>query len=671
MTESRRAPTTPPEILEGLRDAAEALRERDMPVPPLAGKLLRPLVAWASVPEADRPSLDRRFWLGALAVQMAHEASLLHDDVLDGAGTRRGEPTVASRRGVGAALVTGDHWLTASYRAAAMVGSPTFMELFTRGVERTVAAEAAQGGAAGEVLGEARYADIIRGKSGELFGAAAALAACLDGGPHEEWRELGLALGALYQRIDDFLDYCVGSDHGKPTLLDYRQRKWSWVLGVAGIEDFDAATEEVVRRLHAAGADGSVPLRRALERLRSDAAALADRHAALLGARDDALDAVLDAWIAAAARGVSSRPAGVDDDRPSGTRTRESGGSTAAGRGPRPDPAGQPLLVASLASRAALVGGPDRWPAYFGRHARTFHFASRLFPGWARERVAEVYAFCRFTDDLADDAPSHHDAARIGDTLEVWRGLARHAREGRPTGIALLDVVMGRMAGEGVPFDYVDGLIDGVASDASVVRIADGRELERYTWRVASVVGGWMTRLFGVHDPDVLDRAYRLGHAMQLTNILRDVGEDWRDDRVYLPADLMARHGVAEETLGRIAGGAPVPDGYRALLEELMAEADRAYDDAFAALPALPGWYARPVAVAARSYQAIHDEIRAHGYDNVTRRAWTSPLRKVTTAVESLAELVRVRRRARRAVPGTGGDLLRPGTGLVRAEADG
>jgi phytoene synthase len=205
---------------------------------------------------------------------------------------------------------------------------------------------------------------------------------------------------------------------------------------------------------------------------------------------------------------------------------------------------------------------------------------------------------------------------------------------------------MRRAAEHGVPFRYVAGIVSGVASDVGRVRIGSQEELERYTWRVASVVGGWMTRLFGVHDPDVLARAYRMGHAMQVTNILRDVGEDWREDRIYLPADLMAAHGVDESMVARVAGGVtPVPAAYRNLLEDLMAQADAAYDEAFRALTALPLWYARPVAVAARAYQAIHDEIRRNGYDNGTRRAHTSPLGKLRAGAGAWKELRALRRR--------------------------
>ncbi|MGD2068412.1 MAG: polyprenyl synthetase family protein, partial [Gemmatimonadota bacterium] len=372
--------------LEGLQDAAEALEALDVPVPTLRGKLLRPVVAYAPVPVSRRGGLDRRFWLGALAIQMAHEASLLHDDVIDGAGTRRGRPTVASSRGVTAALIAGDHFLTAAYRAAAMTGSAAFVELFAEAVERTVAGEVAQARSAGSVLDRQGYLAVVTGKSGELFGAAAALHACLLGGDVRAFRSLGLRLGALYQQVDDLLDYLPTARRGKPPLQDYRQEKWTWVLDEAGLDAFDLSDEAVVERLCRTDGRGESPLARCLAHLRTLADALADEHADLSGDHT-ILRAVLDSWISDAVRAVDGAAAdarAVDSDPP-GRDPLPASGPRPGSRAPasvRSDPvpvdAGlRGLLEAGLAARARSVGGPEAWRGYFGRHARTFRFASR------------------------------------------------------------------------------------------------------------------------------------------------------------------------------------------------------------------------------------------------------------------------------------------------------
>ena len=581
--------------------------------------------------------------MGALAIQMVHEASLLHDDILDGAGTRRGRTSVAADRGAGFALVLGDGYLTGAYRAAARTGHPEFLHLFIEAVERTVAGEAAQARHTGRLLDEATYVEVIRGKSGELFGAATALAALARGMSEvevAEAREFGRDLGALYQRIDDFLDYCPRNQTGKTPFQDYRQKKFTFVLHGAGIEDFDADPEDVCRRLFEGGA--SSPMHRALETIRNLRSDLLDRGHRLFGPTP-ALTSVLEGWVREGEKALSLHALHREEEG-----DRRSPGSTTA-RGPVPSSTEDARAV--VVSQARTVGGPADWGRYFGHHSKSFRFAARLFPSEPRADVEGVYAFCRFTDDLVDEAGVPAGTARA--RLEAWRSLVRAAYEGEPTGIPLADVVMSRSARDGAPFHYVESLLDGVAMDLEPVDYGSLRELEVYTYRVASVVGGWITELFGLHDAALLQRAYSLGHAMQLTNILRDVGEDWRRGRLYLPLDRVEAHGISRDDLAGLAHQGRVPSGYPDLMEELMAVADRHYALAFEAIPSLPPYYRRPVAVAARVYQGIHDEIRGNGYDNGSRRAYTSFRRKLRLGFEGLRDL-----RGRKAIAVPAGEAL-------------
>lgn len=291
-----------------------------------------------------------------------------------------------------------------------------------------------------------------------------------------------------------------------------------------------------------------------------------------------------------------------------------------------------------VADAARALGPESAWPGYFGHHSKSFRFSAWLFPGERRRAIAGVYAFCRFTDDLVDETEADVHVAR--ERVEAWRTLARAAYDGEDTGIPLLDVVMGRMADRGAPFHYIDDLLDGVEMDLEPLNFETLDDLEVYTYRVAGVVGGWITEQFGLHDPDLLSRAHSLGHAMQLTNILRDIGEDWRRDRLYLPRRLLLEYGVGVEGVGRVASaGAPVPAAWGDLMESLMLVADHHYDRAFQAIPALPRWYGRPVAVAARVYQGIHDAIRDNHYDNGTRRAYTTLWRKLGLGWGALRQL--------------------------------
>jgi phytoene synthase len=601
---------------EGLEAAAADLAADGIRVPALEGKLLRPVVTWSLVEGHLDAEAERSVVLGALAIQMVHEASLLHDDILDGAETRRGKTSLAAARGPGVALVLGDSYLTGAYRAAARVQDPAFLHTFITAVERTVAGEAAQARHSGRILDETTYLDIVRGKSGELFGAATALAALARGMSEPEVaaaREFGRDLGALYQRIDDFLDYCPRIETGKAPFQDYRQKKFTFVLAEAGFGDFETDPEEVCRALFTGGARS--PMRRALGTIRSVRDDVLRRGHELFGATPE-LDAVVEGWVRQGEGALGAHSMDVDEVE-----------VVAAGEDAR-------SVVVAL---ARAVGGTAEWGRYFGHHSKSFRFAARLFPPEPRADVEGVYAFCRFTDDLVDEAGVPAPMAR--ERLEAWRSLVRAAYDGEETGIPLADVVMSRSARDGAPFHYIESLLEGVAMDLEPTDYRTLEELEVYTYRVASVVGGWITELFGLHEPALLQRAYSLGHAMQLTNILRDVGEDWRRGRLYLPLDRVEAHGVSRDDLDVLARTGAVPRGYPDLMEELIGVADRHYALASEAIPCLPSYYRRPVAVAARVYQGIHGEIRRNAYDNGSRRAYTSLRRKIRLGFSGLRDL--------------------------------
>lgn len=281
--------------------------------------------------------------------------------------------------------------------------------------------------------------------------------------------------------------------------------------------------------------------------------------------------------------------------------------------------------------------------AYLARHSRSFRFATRFMTSGEARRIAEIYAFCRFTDDLVDRAegvPPHELEAR----LDRWEALAHAAYGGARTGSALLDGPIGGMGRAGIPFAYARALIDGMRMDLRPRGYATLAELEVYTYRVAGAVGQWLAERAGVKDAWALARAADLGHAMQLTNILRDVGEDLARGRLYLPSDLLAKHGLSPAELANAAAwnGRP-PAAYRALIEEMMDLAERRYQRAFQAIPALPRSFQRPVLVAALVYRGIHAAIRRNGYDNMTRRARTGPGDKLRIAIKAVWMLASLR----------------------------
>ena len=284
-------------VRSGLERAAVGARSQGIPVPDPAGKLFRPTLAYALVPRSSRADLDERFWLGALAVQMVHEASLLHDDIIDGAVRRRGRETVSQERGPAEALLRGDHYLTGAYRLAAATGSSEFLHRFIIAVERTVAGEALQGASVGRVTDLDTYFRAILGKSGELFGAAASLGGALRHPDRlDELASIGRQAGALYQQIDDLLDFCSFADTGKEPLRDYRQGKWTWVFEVAGLDGFDMDEAALGHALF--GTRGAEPsaAERALTSLEVRRRGLL-RASRPLVPSDDALDALTRAWL--------------------------------------------------------------------------------------------------------------------------------------------------------------------------------------------------------------------------------------------------------------------------------------------------------------------------------------------------------------------------------------
>ncbi len=277
--------------------------------------------------------------------------------------------------------------------------------------------------------------------------------------------------------------------------------------------------------------------------------------------------------------------------------------------------------------------------AFFAQHSRSFSYAARLFPAEQRRVITLIYAYCRLSDDLVDKRMVVGDVDTAKSDLARWRALSEQAYRGEPTPYEFLNEIMSRTAKRGVPFSLIESLLDGVASDIGPVVMEDTEELLAYCYRVASVVGVWITRMFGIDDPALIERAEVMGVALQLTNILRDVGEDLAMNRVYLPRTHMERFRVERADLEAMAAGAPISPAYRSMLEDLMDRAERCYELADEALPELPTYFARPMAAASAVYRGILGEIRRNDHDNLRLRAATSTARKPVLAARGLTSL--------------------------------
>lgn len=283
---------------------------------------------------------------------------------------------------------------------------------------------------------------------------------------------------------------------------------------------------------------------------------------------------------------------------------------------------------------------------YFAYHSRSFSFAARFFSPEQYRLVTRLYAFCRTTDDIADIYAISHGKEEAIKQLKEWERRVQLSYQGIPSGITWLDELMSRSVQSGVPYEIVQDLIEGVGSDLDKVELKTMSELNRYTYCVASVVGIWLCYLFGVREKEVLERAAALGKAMQVTNILRDVGEDLRMHRLYLPAELLRRHGVEKDELLAMEAGTLKPtEAYKILMEDLLERAEADYNFAFRGLSAIPPSFARAAAVASEIYRGIHRSVRRNKYNNFQKRAYTRWYEKMYLASRALNRLRKTQKR--------------------------
>lgn len=252
--------------------------------------------------------------------------------------------------------------------------------------------------------------------------------------------------------------------------------------------------------------------------------------------------------------------------------------------------------------------------------SHSFHAASRLMPERVRPAALALYAFCRCADDAVDDHDDKIAAVlRLRDRLDLcYRGRPRDL----PADRAFADMI----AAVEMPRALPEALLEGFVWDAEGRRYDSLADVHAYSARVAAVVGAMMCVIMGVREADALARACDLGLAMQLTNIARDVGEDARAGRLYLPRDWFAEAGLEAEAF--LADPAPRP-AVRRMVQRLLAEADRLYFRAEAGLGRLPLSCRPGIWTARLAYARIGRDVARHGHDSITRRARTGRLEKL------------------------------------------
>lgn len=258
--------------------------------------------------------------------------------------------------------------------------------------------------------------------------------------------------------------------------------------------------------------------------------------------------------------------------------------------------------------------------------SRSFNLASRFMAPNRRDDAAALYAFCRMVDDAADDAPSPQvaEASLVAIEGEMW---------GRRPASSFMAHFLEVCERRQVDLRHAQNLIDGVRTDLAEVLMPDDRSLVRYCYQVASTVGLMMCGVLGVRRMVALPFAVDLGVAMQLTNICRDVKEDARLGRVYLPADRLRAVGIdpqhlLDDTVDRAALARVVND--------LLDLADRYYESAQEGFRFIPFGPRLAITVAARVYRAIGHKLRRNGADAWAGRTVVGSLHKAWVAASAV-----------------------------------
>ncbi len=264
-------------------------------------------------------------------------------------------------------------------------------------------------------------------------------------------------------------------------------------------------------------------------------------------------------------------------------------------------------------------------------YAKTFYMATRLLPNKKQRSIFAIYAMCRHIDDLVDEAEDlvlqkKLDSRQIPVMLDQWKSHLIRTYNGEQIDHPVLTALSDVLKEYNLPIELPFQLMDGVCMDLTKKRYETFEELYEYSYKVASVVGLMVSEVFGYDDEKALDHAVQLGIAMQLTNILRDVGEDLKRGRIYLPQDELRKFGISEQDLF----DHKIDDKFRDFMEFQIQRAEQYYSDADPGIPMLSSDSHYPVAMARLNYSKILQRIRDNDYQVFTHRAFLSTTEKLS-----------------------------------------
>jgi len=289
----------------------------------------------------------------------------------------------------------------------------------------------------------------------------------------------------------------------------------------------------------------------------------------------------------------------------------------------------KPLLSASIAALpntplkpTVLFMSPDEYCQQKAAQSGSSFYYSFLFLTPERRRaITALYAFCREVDDTVDEG-SDAGVARV--KLDWWRKEISDMLAGHPTH-PVTKALQPHLNVYALDGNHLLAIIDGMQMDLDQSRYLDWPGLQRYCWHVAGVVGILSARIFGATRPETLQYAEKLGLAFQLTNIIRDVGEDARKGRIYLPvSELQQFHVTAADILKTRHS-----ENFERLMRFQTERAQRSYDEALALLPQQDRRAQRPGLIMASIYRTLLDEIEHDSFKVLTQRVSLTPIRKL------------------------------------------
>jgi len=257
----------------------------------------------------------------------------------------------------------------------------------------------------------------------------------------------------------------------------------------------------------------------------------------------------------------------------------------------------------------------------------SFYYSFLFLPPERRRAITALYAYCREVDDVVDECT---DAGVARTKLAWWRGEVGNLYAGNPQH-PVTKALAPAVAAYNIQQQHMLELIDGMAMDLDYNRYPDFDTLKQYCHRVAGVVGLMSVSIFGYSDKKTLEYAPELGLAFQLTNIIRDVGEDARRNRIYLPLDELQKFGVAEGDIQ----AARETDNFQRLMTFQIERALMQYDTAFSKLPARDRKPQIPGIIMAGIYRTLLEEIRDDGGHVLKQHISLTPIRKLWIATKA------------------------------------